>query len=255
MTNMFDLSGKVAIVTGGNGGIGLGIALGLAEAGAHVVVTGRNTAKNEAAVAEIAAAGGSASAKVCDIRDKEACDSLIEDTVAAHGRVDILVNNSGINYRKLPQDFSLEEWHDVIDTNLTAPFVLCQGVYPHFMRQGGGKIINIGSIASFMGSPVGVAYGPSKGGILQLTRALAVAWAKDNIQVNCILPGWIDTPLSQSAREQIPGLEDAVIGRTPAGRWGEPADFAGAAIYLASAASDFVNGAQLLIDGAYSCKA
>lgn len=252
---MFDLAGKVAIVTGGNGGIGLGIALGLAEAGAHVVVTGRNAAKNEAAEAEITAAGGSATAKVCDIRDKDACTGLVEDTVAAHGRVDILVNNSGINYRKLPQDFSLEEWHDVIDTNLTAPFVLCQGVYPHFMRQGGGKIINIGSIASFMGSAVGVAYAPSKGGILQLTRTLAVAWAKDNIQVNCILPGWIDTPLSQSARQLMPELEETVIGRTPAGRWGQPADFAGAAIYLASGASDFVNGAQLLIDGAYSCKA
>lgn len=255
MTNLFDLGGKVAIVTGGNGGIGLGMARGLAEAGAHVVIAGRNEAKNAAAVAEIEAAGGSASAQAVDLRDAEACRALVEAAAAAQGRVDILLNNSGVNHRKLPQDFTLEDWHDVIDTNLTAPFLLCQAVYPHFLKAGGGKIINIGSIASFMGSPVGVAYAPSKGGIVQLSRALAVAWAKDNIQVNAILPGWIDTPLSQSARKEIAGLEDAVIARTPAGRWGTPTDFAGAAVYLASAASDFVNGAQLVIDGAYSVKA
>lgn len=255
MANMFDLAGKVAVVTGGNGGIGLGIAVGLAEAGAHVVVTGRNGDKNAAAVGAISSAGGSASAVEADIRDESACRALIDGAGEAHGRVDILVNNSGINYRKMPQDFSLAEWHDVIDTNLTAPFLLSQAVYPHFLAQGGGKIINIGSIAAFMGSPVGVAYAPSKGGILQLTRALAVAWAKDNIQVNCIQPGWIDTPLSQNARREIAGLEDAVVARTPAGRWGTPGDFAGAAVFLASAASGFVNGAQLVIDGAYSIKA
>src|SRR5690606_21298645 len=130
-----------------------------------------------------------------------------------------------------------------------------QAVYPHFLRQGGGKIINVGSIASFMASSVGVAYAPSKGGIVQLSRALAVAWAKDNIQVNAILPGWIDTPLSVRSRAEIPGLEEAVISRTPAERWGTPQDFAGAAVFFASAASDFVNGAALVIDGAYSVKA
>src|SRR5690606_21470871 len=151
-------------------------------------------------------------------RQPAACQDLITKTVGEFGRVDILVNNSGINYRKQPQDFTLEEFHDVMDTNLTAAFVLCQAVYPHYIRQGGGKIINVGSVASFMGSAVGVAYAPSKGGIVQLSKALAVAWAKDNIQVNAILPGWIDTPLSVSARAQLPGLEDAVLGRTPAGR-------------------------------------
>jgi len=252
---MFDLSGKVAIVTGGNGGIGLGMAKGLAEAGAHVVIAGRNRKKNDDALSEIVSVGGSASAVSVDIRDEKACKALVDDTAKAHGRVDILVNNSGINYRKLPQDFSLEEWHDVIDTNLTAPFLLCQAAYPHFTGQGGGKIINTGSIASFLGSPVGVAYGPSKGGILQLTKSLAVAWAGDNIQINAILPGWIDTPLSVKSRADIPGLEEAVIGRTPAGRWGAPADFAGAAVFFASAASDFINGTSLVIDGAYSAKA
>ena len=252
---MFDLTGKVAVVTGGNGGIGLGMALGLAEAGADIVIASRNPEKNAAAEAAVREKGVKAGAVSTDIRDPEACRALIETAVAAHGRVDILINNSGINYRKQPQDFTLEEFHDVMDTNLTAAFVLCQAVYPHFVKQGGGKIINIGSIASFMGSAVGVAYAPSKGGIVQLSKALAVAWAKDNIQVNAILPGWIDTPLSVSARNAIPGLEDAVIGRTPAGRWGVPEDFAGAAIFFASAASDFVNGTSLVVDGGYSSKA
>ncbi|MDF0600471.1 glucose 1-dehydrogenase [Psychromarinibacter sp. C21-152] len=252
---IFDLTGKVALVTGGNGGIGLGIAAGLAEAGATVVINGRNREKNAAALATLRETGGTASALEADLRDPAACRNLVDRVVAAQGRIDILVNNSGINFRKPPQDFTLDDWHAVIDTNLTAPFLLCQAVYPHFQEQGGGKIINIGSIAAFMGSPVGVAYAPSKGGITQMSKALAVAWAPENIQVNTIQPGWIDTPLSQGARAEIPGLEDAVIARTPAGRWGTPGDFAGAAVFLASSAADFVNGAALVIDGAYSVKA
>ncbi|MCB1463282.1 MAG: glucose 1-dehydrogenase [Nitratireductor sp.] len=253
--NMFDLKGRVAVVTGGNGGIGLGMALGLAKAGADIVIASRNAEKNAAAEAELRATGVKAMAIATDIRDPDACKALIEKTVAEFGRVDILVNNSGINFRKQPQDFTLEEYHDVMDTNLTAAFVLSQAVYPHFIRQGGGKIINIGSIASFMASPIAVAYAPSKGGIVQMAKALAVAWAKDNIQINAILPGWIDTPLSVKARAAIPGLEESVKERTPAGRWGTPEDFAGAAVFLASSASDFVNGATLVVDGGYSSKA
>lgn len=252
---MFDLSGKVALVTGGNGGIGLGMALGLAQAGAAIAVVGRNAEKLKQAVSEIEALGATAQAFTCDLRDVEACKALVPLVVEKLGRIDILINNSGINYRKQPQDFTLEEWHDVIDTNLTAAFLLCQAVYPYFLEQKGGKIINVGSIASFMGSPVAVAYAPSKGGIVQLGKALAVAWAKDNIQVNAVLPGWIDTPLSVQSRKEIDGLEEMVIGRTPAGRWGATSDFAGAAVYLASSASDFVNGASLVIDGAYSSRA
>lgn len=252
---MFDLSGRVAVVTGGNGGIGLGMAVGLAQAGADIVIASRDPRKNAAAEARLREEGVRAVAIPTDIRKPEACRALIDGAVAEFGRVDILINNSGINFRKQPQDFTLDEFRDVVDTNLTAAFLLSQAVYPHFIRQGGGKIINVGSIASFMGSAVGVAYAPSKGGIVQLSKALAVAWAKDNIQVNSILPGWIDTPLSVGARAEIPGLEQSVIGRTPAGRWGTPEDFAGAAVYLASAASDFVNGASLVIDGGYSSKA
>ncbi len=252
---MFDLSGRVAIVTGGNGGIGLGMATGLAQAGAAVAIASRDPSKNAAAVDALNAHGVEAIAVPTDIREPDACKRLVETTVDRLGRVDILVNNSGINYRKQPQDFTLEEFRDVIDTNLTAAFLLSQAVYPHFVKQGGGKIINVGSIASFMASPVSVAYAPSKGGIVQLSKALAVAWAKDNIQVNAILPGWIDTPLSVKSRAEIPGLEETVIGRTPAGRWGSPEDFAGAAVFFASSASDFVNGATLAVDGAYSSKA
>ena len=251
---LFDLGGKVAIVTGGNGGIGFGMARGLAEAGAHVVIAARNAEKSAAAVAEITAAGGGASAREADLRSPDACRALIDAVAEERGGLDILINNSGINHRKPPQDYTLEEWNDVLATNLTAPFVLSQAAYPHFVARGGGKIINTGSLMSFMGSPVSAAYGSSKGGILQLSRALAVAWARDNIQVNCILPGWIDTPLSVGARRDIPGLEESVIQRTPAGKWGAPADFAGAAVYLASAASDFVTGTSLLIDGGYSTK-
>ena len=252
---LFDLKGKVALVTGGNGGIGLGMAKGLAGAGADVAIAGRNKAKADAAVAELRALGVKAEFVALDVLSETSCRDVVKNTVGTFGRVDILINNSGTNIRKQPQDFTLEEFHEVMDTNLTGAFLLCQAVYPHFLQQGGGKIINLGSIASFMGSAVGVAYAPSKGGILQLSKVLAVAWAKDNIQVNAILPGWIDTPLSVKSRAEIPGLEQAVIGRTPAGRWGRPEDFAGAAVYLASAASDFVNGASLVVDGGYSSKA
>jgi 2-deoxy-D-gluconate 3-dehydrogenase len=252
---MFDLSGKVAVVTGGNGGIGLGMAIGLAQAGADIVVASRDAAKNAAAENRLRQEGVRAAAIPTDVRDPQSCRALIDRTVVEFGRVDILVNNSGMNFRKQPQDFTLEEFHEVMDTNLTGAFLLCQAVYPHFLKQGGGKIINIGSIASFMGSPVAVAYAPSKGGIVQLSKVLAVAWAKDNIQVNALLPGWIDTPLSVKSRAEIAGLEQTVIGRTPAGRWGTPEDFAGAAVYFASSASDFVNGASLVIDGGYSSKA
>jgi 2-deoxy-D-gluconate 3-dehydrogenase len=251
---MFDLTGKVAIVTGGNGGIGLGIAVGLAEAGAAIAIAGRDPEKNAAATAAVQAKGVKAVAIPTDIRKPEACRALVDGTVAQLGRVDILVNNSGINYRKQAQEFTLEDWRDVIDTNLTAAFVLSQAVYPHYVKQGGGKIINIGSIASNMANQFGVAYSPSKGGIVQLARALAVAWARDNIQANTILPGWIDTPMSVRSRATVPGLHETVIERTPAGRWGTPEDFAGAAVYLASAASNYVNGAVLVIDGGYSSK-
>jgi 2-deoxy-D-gluconate 3-dehydrogenase len=251
--NLFDLTGRVAIVTGGNGGIGLGMARGLARAGAAVVVAGRNAGKNEAAVAELdGLGGGRAIAIATDIRSEAECRALVDRSAGHFGRLDILVNNAGISYRKQPQDYTMAEWDDVIRTNLTAAFVCSQAAYPHFLAAGGGKIINIGSLMSIFGSGFAVAYGSSKGGIMQMTKSLACSWAKDNIQANAVLPGWIDTDLSRGARRDIPTLEQRVLARTPAGRWGDPADFEGIAVFLASRASDFVNGAAITIDGGYS---
>lgn len=248
----FDLSGRVAVVTGGNGGIGLGIARGLANAGAKVTIVGRKAAKTETVSAELNQAGYETDFITADIRQSEDCQRIIDETHARHGRIDILVNNAGVSVRKAPQDYTLEEWHEVMDTNVTAAFLMSKACYPHFKAQGGGKIINIGSLMSLFGSHFAAAYGASKGGILLLTKSLCCAWGKDNIQVNAILPGWIDTDLSRSARQNFPDLSDRVLARTPAGRWGEPKDFEGVAVFLASSASNFVSGAAVSLDGGYA---
>jgi 2-deoxy-D-gluconate 3-dehydrogenase len=250
--NLFDLSGKVAVVTGGNGGIGLGMARGLAAAGAAIVVAGRDATKNTDAVAALSAAGTRAIAASVDVRRKDSCQAMVDAATKAFGRLDILVNNAGTNIRKQPQEYSVEEWQTVIDTNLSSAFLCCQAAYPAMLRAGGGKIVNIGSMMSIFGAPFTAAYAASKGGLVQLTRALATAWAKDNIQVNAVLPGWIDTDLTRKAREQVPGLNDRVVARTPAARWGTPDDLAGIAVFLASSASDFITGTAIPIDGGYS---
>jgi 2-deoxy-D-gluconate 3-dehydrogenase len=168
------------------------------------------------------------------------------------GRIDILVNNAGINVRKPAHELALDEWRSVMDTNLTSAFLCSRAVYPHLKQAGGGKIINIGSMMSIFGASFAPAYGASKGGIVQLTKSLAIAWGRDNIQVNALLPGWIDTDLTRAAREQMPGLHDRVLARTPSARWGNGEDFEGVAVFLASAASDFVTGTALPVDGGYS---
>ena len=252
MSKQFDLSGKVAIVTGGNGGIGLGMAEGLARAGASLMIAGRNAGKNAAAVKSLQALGAKAAAVEADVTQQPACQALIAATLAQFGRLDILINNAGINIRKQPQDYTLEEWKSVLDTNLTSAFLCSQAAYPALLKSGGGKIINIGSMLSIFGAAFAGPYGASKGGIVQLTKSLACAWAKDNIQVNSVLPGWIDTELTRAARKEVAGLHERVLARTPAGRWGDPADFGGIAVFLASSASDFVNGAAITVDGGYS---
>jgi 2-deoxy-D-gluconate 3-dehydrogenase len=252
--SLFDLKGRVALVTGGNGGIGLGMARGLAEAGAAIAIAGRNTAKSEAAAAELAKLGAKAIVVSGDVADEAQCRKLVEETVARLGRLDILVNNAGINIRKPAQDLSTAEWKEVVDTNLTSAFVCSQAAYPIMKQAGGGKIVNIGSMLSIFGAGFAPAYGASKGGIVQLTKALASGWAKDNIQVNAVLPGWIDTDLTRGAREQIKGLNAMVLMRTPAGRWGIPADLAGIAVFLASRASDFVTGTAIPVDGGYAAQ-
>jgi len=245
----FDLKGKAALVTGGNGGIGLGMAKGLAQAGAVVAIAGRDVKKNAEA---LAALGKGCIAVKGDIADEKQCRALVEGAASQLGRLDILVNNAGMNIRKPPQDLSLEDWKLVMDTNLTSAFVASQAAYPHLKRAARGKIINIGSMMSIFGASFATAYAASKGGIVQYTRACANAWAPDNIQVNAILPGWIDTDLTRGARKQVSGLHERVLGRTPAGRWGEIADFAGIAVFLASSASDFVTGTAIPVDGGFS---
>ena len=252
MNKAFDLGGRVAIVTGGNGGIGLGMAAGLAQAGAAVVVAGRNAAKNAAAVKALEALGAKAAAFAADVTDQAACRTLVAAALERFGRLDIIVNNAGINIRKQPQEYTLEEWKTVLDTNLTSAFLCSQTAYPALQKAGGGKVINIGSMLSIFGAAFAGPYGASKGGMVQLTKSLACAWAKDNIQVNAVLPGWIDTELTRAARRDVPGLHERVLARTPAGRWGDPADFGGIAVFLASSASDFVTGAAIAVDGGYS---
>jgi 2-deoxy-D-gluconate 3-dehydrogenase len=249
---VFDLKGRVAIVTGGNGGIGLGMARGLAGAGARVVVAGRDQKKSKAAVEDLTGRGAEAFAVTVDVTDEAAVGRMVSATVERWGRLDVLVNNAGINIRKPVHELALDEWHRVLDTNLTSAFLCSKAAYPAFQKAGGGKIINIGSMMSIFGASFAPVYSSSKGGIVQLTKSTAVAWAKDNIQVNAVLPGWIDTDLTQNARREVAGLHDSVLRRTPAGRWGGIDDMSGVAVFLASPASDFVTGAVIPVDGGYS---
>ena len=250
--DLFNLKGKAALVTGGNGGIGLGMAEALARAGADVAVAGRDENKNAAAAERLNKLGVKAIAIPANVLDDTSCRSMVNEAAERLGRLDILINNAGINIRKAPQDYEIDEWRRVLDSNLTSAFVASQTAYPHMQRAGGGKIVNIGSMMSLFGASFVAPYGASKGGIVQLTRALACAWAKDGIQVNAVLPGWIDTALTQRARREIGGLNERVVARTPAGRWGTPADMGGIAVFLCSPASDFITGTAIPVDGGYS---
>jgi len=251
-TKMFDLTGKVAVVTGGNGGIGLGMAQGLADAGASIVIAARNESKSKAALEDLTRRGVKAAFVATDVTEKSGVDKLFEATQAQFGRLDILVNNAGTNIRGAPQNLAPADWHKVIDTNLTSAFLCSQAAYGAMKAAGSGKIINIGSMMSIFGSSYAVAYAASKGGIVQLTKSLAVAWAADNIQVNAVLPGWIDTDLTRGARQQVKELHENVLRRTPAKRWGEISDMAGVAVFLASSASNFVTGSAIPVDGGFS---
>jgi 2-deoxy-D-gluconate 3-dehydrogenase len=253
MKDLFLLQGKVAIVTGGNGGIGLGIARGLAGAGSDMVIAARNQSKTAEASRTLEKSCGVRTLGLrVDVQHEEQIQTMVQKVIAAFGRIDILVNNAGMNVRKAPQELEAAEWDEVLRVNLRSAFLCSKAVYPAMKKAGGGKIINIGSMTSILGGAKLSAYGASKGGIVQLTRSQAVAWAPDNIQVNAILPGWINTDLTIGARRDLPGLHERVLSRTPAGRWGEPADLMGAAVFLASAASDFVTGVALPVDGGFS---
>ena len=250
---LFDLSGKTAIVTGGNGGIGLGMAKGLAGAGADIVVAARNAEKTAQAVQEIEALGVRAIGLTVDVTDEAQIRQMVADTVDTLGRVDILVNNAGTVVRKTPDQTTTEEWDLVLDVNLRSAFLASREVYPRMQQQGGGKIINIGSMFSlFGGGGSGAPYSSSKGGVVQLAKSLAVAWAKDNIQANAILPGWFMTTLTSDIPVNQPERYEMISRRIPTGRWGEVEELQGAVIFLSSRASDYITGAVLTVDGGYS---
>ncbi|MFL6653085.1 MAG: SDR family NAD(P)-dependent oxidoreductase [Sulfurifustaceae bacterium] len=251
---MFDLSGKVAVVTGGNGGIGLAMARGLASAGAKIVVAARNAEKSQAAVNELQKSGAAALAVTTDVTDAKSVQTMVDETVKRYGRLDILINNAGITLRGATHDLSAADWQKVLDTNVTGAFLCSKAAYPVMKKAGGGKVINIGSFLSNVALSFNPAYCTSKGAIVQLTRSTACAWAPDNIQVNAVLPGWVDTDMTRAARG-VPGLTDYVLVRTPMKRVGQPDDLAGVAVFLASAASNFVTGAAIPVDGGLSAQA
>jgi len=253
MANLFDLGSRVAIVTGGNGGIGKGIADGLASAGSDIVIFARNEDKTAEAAKDIEKKYG---VKVLglkvDVGQEANIQNSVKQVLDKFGRIDTLVNNAGVNIRKMPEEYTVEEWDWILGINLRGAFLCAKAVYLAMKKAGRGKIINIGSETSLFGLPKVLCYACSKAGMVQLTYTLALAWAKDNIQVNAILPGWIDTPLTVGARRDFPGLDEFVLDRTPAARWGLPSDFAGAAIFLASSASDFVTAEYLKVDGGFA---
>ena len=251
--NLFNLKGKVALVTGGNGGLGLGMALGLAAAGANIAIAARNPGKTSDAIKQIEGVGVRAISVPTDVTKETEIESMISQTLDKLGQIDILVNNSGVTMRKEPEDLSGDEWDHVLNVNLRACFLASKTVYPHMRDRGSGKIINIGSMTSiFGGGGSGAPYSSSKGGIVQLSKSLAVAWAKDNIQSNAILPGWFTTELTAAIPERQKERYQLISSRIPAGRWGEPEELAGVAVFLASPASDYVTGSVIAVDGGYS---
>ena len=250
--NLFDLTGKVAVVTGGNGGIGLGIAMGLAGAGANIVIAARSVEKTAQALEDIRALGVEAHGITVDVTQEPAIQRMVTSTIDHMGRLDILVNNSGIAVRAQPQELTASQWDSVVDVNLRAAFLASKEAYAQMVKAGGGKVINVGSMYSIFGSDWGAPYAASKGGLVQLTKSLAVAWAKDNIQVNAVLPGWIVTDLTRGIQDADSNRYDNISRRIPTGRWGEPSELAGAAVFLASTASGYVTGATLAVDGGYS---
>jgi len=256
MKEMFKLKGNVAIVTGGNGGIGLGLSRGLASAGCDLVIAARNQSKTASAVEDIKADFDVQAMGIqTDVRDEAQIIEMVNQTLDHYGRIDTLVNNAGISIAKMPQNYDSAEWDEVLDVNLKSAFLCSKAVYPAMKKAGGGKIICIGSITSIFGVGSIAAYCTSKGGIVQLARSLAVAWAPKNIQVNAILPGWIKTDMTESIRNDLPDWNKSILARTPAARWGEPDDLAGTAVFLASPASDFVTGVALPVDGGFAAMA
>ena len=248
MKNMFDLTGKVAIVTGGFQGLGRGMAIGLAEAGADVVLVDRQEALEAAGV--VRSLGRKSLAVTADLMSIESIPSIVQRTVEAFGKVDILVNNAGTIRRTPAIDYSEKDWDDVMAVNAKTVFFFSQAVARDMMKRKSGKIINIASLLSFQGGIIVPAYAASKGAVAQVTKALANEWAAHGINVNAIAPGYMATDNTTALRED-PVRSRAILDRIPAGRWGTPEDLEGVAVFLASSASDYVNGHVLVVDGGW----
>ncbi len=252
-SGLFDLSGRVAVVTGGNGGIGRAIALGLAEAGAAVAIFGRNEAKNESVLAELETLGVRSLSLRVDVTDRAGLPSAFERVESELGGIGILVNNAGIAtisggvLHEAPED-----WDKVIATHLHATFLLSKLAAESMCRRKQGKIINIASIYSLFGSKLAPSYSAAKGAVIQLTKSMAIELAPYNVQVNAIAPGWIETEMTVPVRESP--WNDEILARVPAARWGQPEEIGGTAVYLAARASDFVTGATIFVDGGYAIR-
>lgn len=249
MSDLFNLKDKVAIVTGCNTGLGQGMALGLAEAGCHIV--GVNRSEADETQEKVEALGRKFLNLQADLIKQDHIPDLVEQAVAEFGRIDILVNNAGIIRREDAVDFSESDWDDVININLKTVFFFAQAVAKQFMKQGnGGKIINIASMLSFQGGIRVPSYTASKSGVMGITRLLANEWAKENINVNAIAPGYMATDNTAALRADEQRNAE-ILGRIPAGRWGKPSDLAGPVVFLASAASDYINGYTIAVDGGW----
>ena len=248
----FRLDGKAALVTGASAGLGAAVAVALAEAGADVACHG-NSRSPEATCASVAHAGRRALPVVGDLSDKEVPRRLVEETLSEFGRLDILVNNAGIIRRTPAVDYSEEDWTAVIEVNLNAVFRLSQLAGRHMVERGSGKIVNVASLLSFQGGLTVPAYAASKGGVAQLTKALANEWASKGVNVNAIAPGYMRTD-NTAALQKDETRNRQILERIPAGRWGEAQDLAGAAVFLASPASDYINGHVLVVDGGWTAR-
>jgi gluconate 5-dehydrogenase len=251
MNAMFDLSGKVALVTGAYRGLGFAIAQGLASAGAAVVLSGRREDLLDVAVESLRAKGLKATTAVFDVTERAAIDDAVAAITRDVGPIDILFNNAGIQRRGAMVDFPAEQWAEVIATNLTAPFVVSQAVLPGMISRGHGKIVHIASLLSELGRSTVVPYTAAKGGVRQLTRGMAIELAPHNIQVNAIAPGYFATEMNRALLDNAE-FDAWVRKRTPAGRWGQPDELAGLAVFLASSASNYITGQIMFIDGGMS---
>lgn len=250
---LFDLTGQVAVVTGGNGGIGRGIALGLAQAGAAVAVFGRNEEKNQKVLSELKAIGVPAMAAKVDVTKRAGLEPALNSVESELGAVSILVNNAGnVSLSGGVLNERPEDWDCVIETQLNSVFLISKLAARSMRGHKRGKIINIGSMYSYFGSGLIPSYSAAKGAIIQLTKSMAIELAPYNIQVNAIAPGWIETDMTAPVHNMP--LNDEILARTPAGRWGQPEEIAGTAVYLASRASDFVTGTTIRVDGGYAIR-